>query len=264
MTRKPIIAGNWKMNNGIGEAVVLAQEISNLCERDYPDAVDIIVIPPFVDIKPVNGVFEFDKCEIMLGAQNCYFMDAGAYTGEISIPMIAEAGCEYCLVGHSERRDIFGEDNALINNKVRALFEWSGGTVKPILCVGESLAVRDEGTYLEYICKQIEAGLAGIEVVNADQLVIAYEPIWAIGTGRTATPKQAEEVIARIRELIGELYGNEISDGIRILYGGSMNEGNVDALLEQPNIDGGLIGGASLKADSFISFIKSGFEYARK
>ena len=135
MTRKPFIAGNWKMNNGIGEAVVLAQEISNLCDREYFDFVDVVVIPPFVDLKSVCGVFEFDKCDVKLGAQNCYYKFAGAFTGEISIPMIYECGCSFCIVGHSERREIFAEDNGLINDKVKALLEWSNGSVKPILCV---------------------------------------------------------------------------------------------------------------------------------
>lgn len=263
MSRKPLIAGNWKMNYGIGEAVVLAQEISNLCESDYLDNVDVVVVPPFVDLKAVFGVFEFDKCEIRVGAQNCYHKFAGAYTGEVSIPMIAEAGCRYAIVGHSERREIFGEDSAMINDKVKALLEWECGRVKPILCVGEPLTVRDSGTYLDYISKQIKAALAGVDIVDGDQLIVAYEPIWAIGTGRTATPDQAEEVIGEIRDLIEDLFGQQVADKLRIVYGGSMNEGNAADLLSKPNIDGGLIGGASLKANSFVDIIRIAQDYAK-
>lgn len=257
MSRKPLIAGNWKMNNTIGEAVVLAQEISNEFESDWADTVDVAVCPPFVDLKPVKTVFEFDKTKIAVGAQNVYWEPSGAYTGEISVAMLKEIGCKYCIVGHSERRTLFGETNEDVNLKVKALLGEERNAIDPIICVGESLAVRDEGTYLEFVEAEVKAAFAGVTEDEAAHAVIAYEPIWAIGTGRTATPEQAEEVCATIRATVSSLYGDDIADGMRILYGGSMNEGNADLLMAQPDIDGGLIGGASLKAASFIAIVKA-------
>ena len=245
------------MNNTVAEAVVLTQEISNIFEKDFCDHVDVIICPPAVDLKAVKGVLEFDKRKIFVGAQNCYFEESGAYTGEISVKMISDTGCDFCIVGHSERRDIFGETNSMVNDKVRALLEYQGKKMTPILCVGESLNVREGGEYVDYVTKQTEAALAGIDLFDANQLVVAYEPIWAIGTGRTATPEQAEEVCKAIRTCLAELFGEARAEEIRILYGGSMNEGNVDSLLAQPNIDGGLIGGASLKAQSFVNLVKA-------
>lgn len=258
--RKPIIAGNWKMNNTVAEAVVLTQEISNIFEKHLCDKVDVVICPPSLDLKAVKGVLEFDKQRIFVGAQNCYFEDHGAFTGEISVRMISDAGCDFCIVGHSERREIFGETNDVINDKVKALLDYSGKKMTPILCVGESLSVRESGDFVEYVTKQVEAGLAGVDLFDSEHLVIAYEPIWAIGTGRTATPEQAEEVCIAIRTCLANLYGQQKAEEIRILYGGSMNEGNVDALLSQPNIDGGLIGGASLKAESFVNLVKSAYQ----
>lgn len=256
MARKPLIAGNWKMNNTIGEAVVLSQEISNEFESDWADKVDVAVCPPYVDLKPVKTVFEFDKTKIAVGAQNVYWEPKGAFTGEISVPMIKEIGCKYCIVGHSERRQLFGETNEDVNLKVKALLNEEHNVISPIICVGESLAVRDEGTYLEFVEAEIRAAFADVSTDEAKHAVIAYEPIWAIGTGRTATPEQAEEVCASIRSTVSDLYGSDLAESMRILYGGSMNEGNAAVLMEQPNIDGGLIGGASLKAASFIGIIK--------
>ncbi len=253
MARKPLIAGNWKMNNTIGEAVVLAQEISNEFYGDWADHVDCVVCPPFVDLKPVKTVFEFDRTKIALGAQNVYWEPNGAFTGEISVPMLQEIGCAHCIIGHSERRTLFGETNEDVNRKAKALLE---AGISPIVCVGESLSVRDAGNYLEFITAQVRAALAGIDEGAAKECVIAYEPIWAIGTGRTAMPEQAEEVCAAIRATLGELFGAEAADPIRILYGGSMNEGNAGMLLAEADIDGGLIGGASLNAKSFIAIVK--------
>ena len=257
MSRKPVIAGNWKMNNNYAEAVVLTQEISNLFERDLSDNVDVIICPPAVDLKGVKGVLEFDKRKIYVGAQNCYFEKSGAFTGEVSISMISDAGADFCIVGHSERRDIFGETNDLINDKVRALVSYEAKRMTPILCVGESLNVREQGDYIDFVNKQINAGLAGVDIFNSNQLIVAYEPIWAIGTGRTATPEQAQEVCAAIRSTLKDLYGERLANEIRVLYGGSMNEGNVEMLLAKEDIDGGLIGGASLKANSFVELVKA-------
>jgi len=254
MARKKLIAGNWKMNETVPEAVVLAQEISNLMERDWLEMVDVAVCPPFVDLKPVKTVLEFDRVDIALGAQNVYWEPAGAFTGEISIPMIKEIGCAFCIVGHSERRNLFGETNEDVNRKARALIE---AGIAPIVCVGESLSVRDEGAYLDYVTAQVRAAFAGIDGDDARTTVVAYEPVWAIGTGRTATPEQAEEVCAAIRATLAELFGAEVAEGMRVLYGGSMNEGNAALLLSEADIDGGLIGGAALKAGSFIEIVKA-------
>ncbi|MCR2036474.1 triose-phosphate isomerase [Adlercreutzia caecimuris] len=254
MARKKLIAGNWKMNETVPEAVVLAQEISNLMERDWLEMVDVAVCPPFVDLKPVKTVLEFDRVDIALGAQNVYWEPAGAFTGEISIPMIKEIGCAFCIVGHSERRNLFGETNEDVNRKARALIE---AGIAPIVCVGESLAVRDEGAYLDYVTAQVRAAFAGIDGDDARTTVVAYEPVWAIGTGRTATPEQAEEVCAAIRACLADLYDEATAAAMRILYGGSMNEGNAALLLAEADIDGGLIGGAALKAGSFIEIVKA-------
>ncbi len=254
MARKKLIAGNWKMNETVPEAVVLAQEISNLMERDWLEMVDVAVCPPFVDLKQVKTVLEFDRVDIALGAQNVYWEPAGAFTGEISIPMIKEIGCAFCIVGHSERRNLFGETNEDVNRKARALIE---AGIAPIVCVGESLAVRDEGAYLDYVTAQVRAAFAGIDGDDARTTVVAYEPVWAIGTGRTATPEQAEEVCAAIRACLADLYDEATAADMRILYGGSMNEGNAALLLSEADIDGGLIGGAALKAGSFIEIVKA-------
>ncbi|WP_217952125.1 triose-phosphate isomerase [Adlercreutzia caecimuris] len=254
MARKKLIAGNWKMNETVPEAVVLAQEISNLMERDWLEMVDVAVCPPFVDLKPVKTVLEFDRVDIALGAQNVYWEPAGAFTGEISIPMIKEIGCAFCIVGHSERRNLFGETNEDVNRKARALIE---AGIAPIVCVGESLSVRDEGAYLDYVTAQVRAAFAGIDGDDARTTVVAYEPVWAIGTGRTATPEQAEEVCAAIRACLADLYDEATAAAMRILYGGSMNEGNAALLLSEADIDGGLIGGAALKAGSFIEIVKA-------
>ena len=253
MTRKPMMAGNWKMNKTVGEAVVLAQDISNQFKGTW-EACDVVVCPPFVDLKPAYTVFEFDRVPISVGAQNVYWEESGAYTGEISVPMLKEIGCEWGIIGHSERRGYFGETNEDVNKKAKALL---AGGLKPIICCGESLEVRDAGDTLEFVCAQVRAAFAGIDAAQAVKCVVAYEPIWAIGTGRTATPEQAQEVCSAIRETLAELFGAESADAMRVLYGGSMNPGNVDMLIAQPDIDGGLIGGAALKAPSFVQLIEA-------
>lgn len=254
MARKPMMAGNWKMNNTVGEAVVLTQEISNNFDREWAEQVDVVVCPPFVDLKPAKTVLEFDKTPISVNSQNVYWEPSGAFTGEISIPMIKEIGCTGSIVGHSERREIFGETNEEVNRKVKALVE---ADLYAIVCVGESLAVRDEGTTLDYVRAQVRAAFAGVECIDAKRCVVAYEPIWAIGTGRTATPEQAEEVCADIRVTLADMYGQDAAQEMRVLYGGSMNPGNVEGLMAQADIDGGLIGGAALKAESFIQLVKA-------
>ena len=253
MTRKPIMAGNWKMNKTLGEAVVLAQDISNQFE-DRWEACDVVVCTPFIDLKPAKTVFEFDKVPIGVGAQNCHWEEKGAYTGEVSVPMLKEIGCEWCIIGHSERRGYFGETNEDVNKKAKALI---AGGLTPIICVGESLGVRDSGETLDFVCAQVKAAFAGIDAAEAKTCVVAYEPIWAIGTGRTATPEQAQEVCEAIRSTLSNLFGDEVAQAMRVLYGGSMNPGNVAMLIEQPDIDGGLIGGAALEASSFVQLIEA-------
>lgn len=254
--RKYLMAGNWKMNKTMSEAIVLTQQLCNQYNRKW-DNVDIVVCPPAIDIKSVYTVIDFDKTKIAVGAQNVHWEESGAFTGEISIPMIKEAGCEFCIVGHSERREMFNETDTSVNLKVKALIE---ADIAPIVCVGESLSMRDSGDYVGFIVAQVRAALAGLDEADMKKVVIAYEPIWAIGTGRTATPEQAEEVCAAIRATIADMFGKGAADACRVLYGGSMNVGNVESLLAQPDIDGGLIGGAALQSDSFRQLIEAASE----
>lgn len=253
MTRVPMMAGNWKMNNTISEAVVLTQEISNQYEKAWQEA-EIVLCPPYVDLKPVLTVLDFDKTKVKVASQNVFWEEKGAFTGEISVSMIKEIGCSYSIVGHSERRQIFEETDEMVNKKIKSLI---AGGLGAIVCVGESLAVRDEGTTIDFVCAQVKAAFAGLDADEVSRCVVAYEPIWAIGTGRTATPEQAEEVCSAIRTCLEELAGASCAQEMRILYGGSMNPGNVESLLAQENIDGGLIGGASLDAKSFVQLIEA-------
>ena len=241
MARRKIVAGNWKMNMTPSEAVKLCADLKDLVKSD---SVDVVYCVPAIDIVPVAQAIK--GTNVHLGAENFYIEDKGAFTGEISAPMLKEAGVEYIIIGHSERRDIFGENDILINKKVKKAFA-SG--LKPILCCGESLELRKAGTYTEWIKRQITWDLDGVTADQVKGLVIAYEPIWAIGTGETATADQAQEVCKMIRETIAELYDAPTAEAVRIQYGGSMNAGNAAELLSKDDIDGGLIGGASLKPD---------------
>ena len=239
--RKKIIAGNWKMNKTPSEAVALIDELKPLVANDD---VDVVFCVPAIDIIPAVAATE--GTNINIGAENMYFEESGAYTGEIAPNMLVDAGVKYVIIGHSERRDIFGENDVLINAKVKKAF---AAGLKPILCCGESLALRKAGTYKEWIERQIKWDLTDVTADQVKKLVIAYEPIWAIGTGETATADQAEEVCKLIRDLIAKLYDDATAEAVRIQYGGSMNAGNAAELLSKPDIDGGLIGGASLKPD---------------
>ena len=241
MARKRIIAGNWKMNMTPSEAVKLVEELKPLVVNDD---VDVVYCVPAIDIVPV--VEAVKGTNVQVGAENFYIEDKGAYTGEISAPMLVDAGVKYVIIGHSERRDYFKEDDAFLNKKVKKAIA-SGLT--PILCCGETLEQREMGVTMDWIRLQIKSDLAGVAADDVKNLVIAYEPIWAIGTGKTATSDQAEEVCKGIRELIAEVYDTDTAQAVRIQYGGSMNAGNAKELLAKPNIDGGLIGGASLKAE---------------
>jgi triosephosphate isomerase len=250
MTRTPLIAGNWKMNLDTKEATELVQNIIYAYDKTLREQVEVLICPPFTDLRSARVVLGFDKSPILLGAQNVYWESAGAYTGEISAPMLAELGCAYCIVGHSERREQFCETDANVNRKAKALLA-SG--VAPIICCGESLEQRESGAAIEHVTAQVAAALQGISAADAAKTVIAYEPIWAIGTGKTATPEIAQEVAAAIRAKLQELYGEPTAQAIRILYGGSMKPGNAAEFAPKPDIDGGLIGGAALDATSFLA-----------
>ena len=241
MARKKIIAGNWKMNMTPSQAVELVNTLKDLVVN--PD-VDVVYCVPAIDIVPV--VEAVKGSDVAVGAENFYIEDKGAYTGEISAPMLLDAGVKYVIIGHSERRDYFKEDDCLLNKKVKKAFE---AGLTPILCCGESLEQREMGVTMDWIRMQIKSDLAGITADQVKSMVIAYEPIWAIGTGKTATADQAQEVCKAIRDCIGEMYDAATADAVRIQYGGSMNAGNAKELLAKDDIDGGLIGGASLKVE---------------
>lgn len=241
MARKKIIAGNWKMNKTPSEAVALIEELKPLVQNED---VDVVFCVPAIDIIP--AVEATKGTNINIGAENMYFEESGAYTGEIAPNMLVDAGVKYVVIGHSERREYFAETDETVNKKVCKALEKG---ITPIICCGESLTQRKQGIYLEWIAMQIKIAFQNVTADQAKTCVIAYEPIWAIGTGETATDDQAEEVCAAIRKVIGEVYDEATADAIRIQYGGSMNAGNAASLLAKPNIDGGLVGGASLKAD---------------
>lgn len=247
--RRPLIAGNWKMNKTASEAIDLIKEIERAVGTQTD--VGVAICPPFTVLEACGRAL--DGSNVQLGAQNMYPASEGAFTGEVSPVMLRDLFCNFVILGHSERREYFGEDDAFINRKVLAALESS---LKPILCVGESLDEREADQTLAVVRRQIEGGLAGVPAEQAEHVVIAYEPIWAIGTGKTATPEMAQDVHAAIRKLLGELFGASHAAKIRILYGGSMKPANGEALLAQEDVDGGLIGGASLQAKSFIELVE--------
>ncbi len=241
MARRKVIAGNWKMNKTPGQAVKLVEELKPLVQTD--DA-DVIYCVPAIDILPV--VEAVKGTNVAVGAQNMYYEESGAYTGEVSAEMLVEAGVKYVIIGHSERRDYFKECDCMLNKKVKKALEHN---LTPILCCGETLEQREMGITIDWVRMQIKSGLKDIPAGQAASVIIAYEPIWAIGTGKTATADQAQEVCGAIRACIAEMYGQATADAIRIQYGGSVNAANAAELFGKPDIDGGLVGGASLKAD---------------
>jgi len=243
MERKKIVAGNWKMNMTPSQAVALCNELKDLVKSDE---VDVVYCVPAIDIVPV--VEAVKGTNVAVGAENMYFEEKGAYTGEISAEMLKDAGVKYVIIGHSERRDYFKEDDVLLNKKVKKALE---AGLTPILCCGETLEQREMGVTMDWIRLQIKSDLDGVAADDVKNLIIAYEPIWAIGTGETATSDQAEEVCLAIRNCIrdAEIYDEATAEAVRIQYGGSVNAGNASELFGQPDIDGGLVGGASLKAD---------------
>lgn len=250
MARRYFIAGNWKMNKTSSEAAALAKGVVEAVGK--VESVDIAVCPTFTSLESASR--ELAGSTVKLGAQNMYFEKSGAFTGEISADMLKELGCTYVILGHSERREYFKECDCLINKKVKAALE---AGIKPILCVGETLGQREAGQTINVVSAQTKGGLESLTSEQAANVVIAYEPVWAIGTGKTATPEMAQEVHAEIRKVLAGMFGDETAEGMQILYGGSMKPENADQLLAQKDIDGGLIGGAALKADSFAALVKS-------
>jgi len=251
--RKPLIAGNWKMHNNHLEAIALTQKLGfALTDSDF-NAADIAVLPPFTDLRSVQTLIDGDKLRLLYGAQDVSPHEDGAYTGDISARMLAKLGCQFVLAGHSERRRYHHEDDALINAKVRALIQHQ---ITPLLCVGEPLQVRQAGQHLEYTLAQLDGGLAGLSAEQVSDVVIAYEPVWAIGTGEVATPQDAQQVCGAVRSRISAIHGDVAGRDARILYGGSVKPDNMPAIMAEPDIDGALVGGASLDAGEFVGICR--------
>jgi triosephosphate isomerase (TIM) len=247
--RKPLVAGNWKMHNNHFQAIALTQKLAFMLTGKDFDATDVAVLPPFTALRSVQTLVEGDKLRLAYGAQDISAHDEGAYTGEVSGSMLAKLGCLFVLAGHSERRRYHGEDDALINAKVKAALR-SG--ITPVLCVGETLEVRQAGSQISHTLAQLDGGLDGIAGEQVAGMVVAYEPVWAIGTGEVATPQDAQEICGAIRDRISAVHGDGVAVSARILYGGSVNSENMAAIMAQPDIDGGLVGGASLDAGEFV------------
>lgn len=254
---KPFIAGNWKLHNTIPEAIDLVKALDEAGE-EFIEA-QMVVIPPFTALSEIGKTLEASP--IKIGAQNLYWEEKGAFTGEISGPMLKDAGCEFVVIGHSERRQFFGETNETVNKKIRTAF---AAKLTPIMCIGESLEEREAKKTIDKVKAQLTEGLVGFETDRIKRIIIAYEPIWAIGTGLTATPEQAEEVHSFIREELSDKYGNETGACAIILYGGSVKPANAYSLLKEKDINGALVGGASLKADSFVAIAKESIKAYRE
>ncbi|MEU4767206.1 triose-phosphate isomerase [Actinosynnema sp. NPDC023794] len=246
--RQPLIAGNWKMNLNHLEAIALVQKIAFSLPEKYFAKVEVAVLPPFVDIRSIQTLVDGDKLLLKYGAQDLSPHDSGAYTGDVSGPMLAKLGCSFVTVGHSERREYHNEDDGVVNKKVKAALKHG---VTPIFCLGEQLDVREAGGHVEHCTEQLVAGLKGLTAEQVRDVVVAYEPVWAIGTGKVASSADAQEVCAAIRVKLAELYGEDVASAVRVLYGGSVKSGNIAELIAQKDVDGALVGGASLDADEF-------------
>jgi triosephosphate isomerase len=254
-SRTPLMAGNWKMNLNHLEAIAHVQKLAfALADKDY-QAVEVAVLPPCTDLRSVQTLVEGDKLKIKYGAQDISPFDSGAYTGEISGAMLAKLKCTFAVIGHSERRQYHAETDEIVNHKIKAAYRHG---LTPILCIGEALEIRKEGRQVPYTLAQLDGALEGIPVDQAQSIVIAYEPVWAIGTGEVATPADAQEVCGAIRGRLAELYSQELAEAVRIQYGGSVKAGNVAAIMAQPDVDGALVGGASLDADEFVKIVRFG------
>ncbi len=254
-TRTPLMAGNWKMNLDHTEAIATVQKLAwtlKDAKHDY-EAVEVAVLPPFTDLRSVQTLVDADKLDLRYGAQDLSQHTSGAYTGEVSAPMLSRLGCTYVAVGHSERREYHAESDELVAAKVKVALEHG---LAPILCVGEGLDIRKAGDQVSYTLAQLDAALAGVEADKAAQIVIAYEPVWAIGTGEVATPEDAQEVCGAIRTRLAELYDDEVAGAVRVLYGGSVKSGNVAQIMAQPDVDGALVGGASLDPEEFAKIVR--------
>jgi triosephosphate isomerase (TIM) len=250
--RRPIIAGNWKMHKDHLEAIQLVQKFAYHLEEDDYEGQDVVVCPSFTALRAIQNLIQADKLPIALGAQDVHPEDEGAFTGEVSPRMLARLDVRYVVVGHSERRALFGEGDELVAAKARAVRRHG---MVPILCVGETLEQREAGRAVEVVAGQLRGSLDGVAIDDAEQLVVAYEPVWAIGTGRTASSADAQELCAAVRSTLGELLGDEVAAGVRVQYGGSVKPGNVRELMSQPDIDGALVGGASLSSDDFALIV---------
>ena len=251
--RRPIIAANWKMHKTHLEAIQTVQKLSYLLDKDDADRVEVVICPPFTALRTVQTLLESDRLSYGLGAQDVHPEDKGAFTGEVSAPMLTALKCRYVIVGHSERRQLFGEDDALVNKKVRAVFAHA---MTPILCVGETIDERDAGGTESKVKEQVRRGLDGIDPAQAGSVVVAYEPIWAIGTGRNAEPNDAGQVVQVIRETIAERFSEQVAQQVRVQYGGSVKPGNIRDFMAHPEIDGALVGGASLEPEDFALIVK--------
>lgn len=250
--RKPLVSGNWKMHLNHFEALKLVQELSYLVSKDDTEEVDVSVHPPFTDLRTVQTAIDSDRMPFLLGAQHCHYEAQGAFTGEVAPAMLAKLNVSYVIVGHSERREIFGETDEMVNAKVKAIL---ANAMTPILCCGETLDEREAGQAATKVKSQVMAGLSGLTAEQVGSLVIAYEPIWAIGTGRTATAADAQSMCAVVRATVADAFGAAAADTLRVQYGGSVKATNAHELLTQPDIDGALVGGAALEADSFARIV---------
>jgi triosephosphate isomerase len=255
MSRTPLIAGNWKLNLDHHEATHTVQKLAWLlrdAKHDFGE-VEVAVLPPFTSLRSVQTLIEADKLQILFGAQDISAHTSGAYTGEVSGPMLAALGSTYAVVGHSERRQYHGEDDAIVNSKVKAAFAVD---LTPILCIGEGLDIRKEGRHVEYTLSQLDGAVEGLPADQVKRLVIAYEPVWAIGTGEVATPADAQEVCGAIRARLAELYSDDVAASTRILYGGSVKSGNIASIMAEEDVDGALVGGASLDPEEFSAIVR--------
>jgi triosephosphate isomerase len=251
--RKPLMAGNWKMNLNHLEAIAHVQKLAfSLNDKDF-DAVEVAVLPSFTNLRSVQTLVQGDRLQILYGAQDLSPYDSGAYTGDVSGAMLAKLGCTYVVIGHSERREYHHEDDALVNTKVQAAYRHG---LTPILCIGEGLDIRRAGEHVPYTLAQLDGALAGVPADQVRSIVIAYEPVWAIGTGEVATPEDAQEVCAAIRTRLAELYSGDLADGVRVLYGGSVKAGNIAGIMAQQDVDGALVGGASLDPEEFVKICR--------
>ncbi len=252
MTRRPIIAANWKMHHDHLVAIQVVQKLSYRLEKIDYEANDVVVCPPFTDLRTLQTLFEADKIPLLLGAQNCHWQDSGAYTGEVSPSMLARLNVRYVIVGHSERRQLFGETDEMVNRKTRAVLKHE---MIPIVCVGETAEERDRGDTEDRVVDEIAGAFTGVRAADAERCVVAYEPIWCIGTGRTATAADADATIGIIRDALRRLFA-DTAEAMRIQYGGSVKPGNIAELMAMPEIDGALVGGASLDPDDFAHIVQ--------